>query len=59
MPEENNKVLWRLGKTLHLYFDGIANEPLPKRWVELIHQLNEQDRVRAQSERLRLPRASE
>ena len=57
MPEEKNNVLWQLGKKLHEHYDGIANEPLPKRWVDLIARLNEQDRVRAQSERQRSSRA--
>ena len=26
---------------LHAKFDHVAEEPLPKRWVELIHRLNE------------------
>jgi hypothetical protein len=26
------------------YFDEIAREPMPQRWVDLIHFLNERDR---------------
>ena len=32
-----------LGKLLRAQFAGTTNEPLPKRWVELIHYLNAQD----------------
>jgi hypothetical protein len=30
-----------VSKSLHAQFDQITEEPLPKRWVELIHRLNE------------------
>ena len=33
--------LQHVSKSLHAKFDHIAEEPLPKRWVELIHHLNE------------------
>ena len=39
-------ILQRLGKALHVQMDDITHEPLPERWVELIHQLNEQERTR-------------
>jgi hypothetical protein len=29
-------------------FEDVANEPLPQRWVDLIHHLNEQERIDAQ-----------
>jgi hypothetical protein len=37
-------LLRRLGKTFHLYGDDIAHEPLPRRWVDLIRYLEEQER---------------
>ena len=37
-------LLRRLGKTFHLYGDDIAHEPLPRRWVDLIRYLDEQER---------------
>ena len=36
--------LQHVSKSLHAKFDHIAEEPLPKRWVELIHHLNEIER---------------
>ena len=36
--------LERLGRTLREYYDGIRNEELPQRWVDLIHHLNERER---------------
>jgi hypothetical protein len=33
--------LQHVSKSLHTKFDWITDEPLPKRWVELIHHLNE------------------
>ena len=38
----------RLGKTLHVQLDDITHDPLPRRWVELIHYLNEQERKRSE-----------
>jgi len=37
-------IVKRLGKSLHGRLDDITQEPLPRRWVELIKQLNEQER---------------
>jgi hypothetical protein len=39
-------ILGRLGKALHVHVDDITHEPLPRRWVELIHCLDEQERKR-------------
>ena len=36
-------VIGRLGKALHAHWDDIAHEPLPRRWIELIQHLNEQE----------------
>jgi hypothetical protein len=55
--------IWaRLGKALQRQMD-VGHEPLPRRWVELIHLLNEQERERPslpkgedQVERAALPR---
>jgi hypothetical protein len=48
-PQET--ILRRLGKALHVRLDDITHEPLPKRWVKLIHYLNEQERTREGLER--------
>jgi hypothetical protein len=41
-------ILQRLGKALHIQMDDITHGPLPRRWVELIQYLNEQERTRVQ-----------
>jgi hypothetical protein len=33
------------------HFDDIAREPLPQRWVDLIHFLNERDREQVEAQR--------
>ena len=45
-PQET--ILQRLGKTLHVQMDDITREPVPRRWVELIQHLNEQERKRSE-----------
>ena len=44
-------ILQRLGKALHVQMDDITHEPLPHRWVELIHYLNEQEKMREDVDR--------
>ena len=34
-----------LGKVLHKHYDSIANEPLPRRWVELINYLVQKEKA--------------
>ena len=36
----------QLGKALQVRMDDITHEPLPRRWVELILYLEEQERMR-------------
>ena len=55
MPLVQETVLQRIGKTLHLYIDDTTREPLPRRWVDLIHDLNEEE----QKHSLRKPEAEE
>ena len=38
-------IVQQLSKALHVRFHAIPQEPLPQRWVELIHHLNEQERI--------------
>ena len=38
-------ILQQLSKALHVPFEASTREPLPQRWVELIHYLNEQERI--------------
>ena len=41
------ETIWeRIGKTLRGHDADITHEPLPRRWVELIQYLNEQERAR-------------
>ena len=47
-------ILERIGKTLRGHDEGITHEPLPRRWVDLILYLDEQERKRAER---RQPRA--
>jgi hypothetical protein len=41
--QDQETILQRLGKALHLRLDDITHEPLPHRWVELIQYLNVQE----------------
>lgn len=45
---ELHSILERLGKALHARHDKIANEPLPERWVDLIHYLDDKERQQAE-----------
>jgi hypothetical protein len=38
----------RLKSALHEHFDAVLREPMPKRIVDLIHELNERERQEAQ-----------
>ena len=33
-----------ISRELRTSYDGVANEPLPERWVDLINRLNERER---------------
>jgi hypothetical protein len=44
MPHVHGTILDRLGHTLRMRDDDIAQQPLPHRWVDLIHHLDEQER---------------
>jgi hypothetical protein len=48
MRQGQESVLGRLGKALHIRMDDITHEALPRRWVELIHYLDEQERLRSE-----------
>jgi len=43
-------ILQRLGRTLRGHDEYITREPLPRRWVDLIHFLDEQERKRSQGQ---------
>jgi hypothetical protein len=40
-------VLGRLGRALHVQMDDFTHEPLPRRWVDLILYLEEQEKKRS------------
>jgi hypothetical protein len=45
MPMQTNMTDARqLGKVLHKRYEDIANEPLPKRWVELVNFLDQKEK---------------
>jgi hypothetical protein len=59
MPQARSQIVERLRSALRAQYDAILNEPLPERWVDLIHRLNEQERrERETSERVARPRPS-
>jgi hypothetical protein len=43
MPQARSQVVERLRSALQAQYDAILNEPLPERWIDLIHRLNEQE----------------
>lgn len=57
MRQVQDTILQRLGKALHVRGDGITHEPLPRRWVDLIHHLDAQERRRSQGLRPRPQRS--
>jgi hypothetical protein len=48
MRQGQTSFLERLSKALHLHYDDIAKEPLPRRWVDLIEYLHEEERKRSE-----------
>jgi hypothetical protein len=56
MSDRKAPFSWYLGPTLRDYFDTIASEPLPQRWVDLINHLNELERRRSGQKPEQCPR---
>lgn len=50
MTTQKTAAMWGLGKVLRTYYDGIASEPLPPRWSDLIRGLDNKARRRAAAE---------
>ena len=48
MQQAPTSFLSSITKALRANFEGVANEPLPQRWVDLIHHLNERERIDAE-----------
>jgi hypothetical protein len=44
MLRKKDETIEEIGKGLRREADDIIREPLPQRWVDLIHHLNEQER---------------
>ena len=49
MPPLSQSLLIRLGKTLRARNEPITAEALPKRWVDLLHHLDEQEQQQQSS----------
>lgn len=45
MPLHQSSRFENIGRLLRTQFGQIADEPLPKRWVDLIKHLNERERA--------------
>jgi len=58
-PRTETRAMSRtIGENLHRYFESLAKDPLPERWVELVQRLNSKESrclppKRADSERKR------
>jgi len=39
MPQMRSSIVQFIKSALHAQYDASLNEPLPERWVDLIHQL--------------------
>ena len=48
MREIQDTLIRRITRGLHDQFQENAHEPLPRRWVDLIHHLDEQERERSE-----------
>jgi hypothetical protein len=51
MSGRKDETLVEIGKRLRGQGEAITHEPLPRRWVDLIHHLDEQERKRSQHQR--------
>jgi len=49
MPQIPSSIVEFLRAALHARYDKILNEPLPARWVDVIHHLNDQERDAAKA----------
>jgi len=48
MLQEQETILRRIGNALRGQSEDITHEPMPKRWVDLVHFLDEQERKRGE-----------
>jgi len=49
MPQMPSSIVEFLRAALHARYDKVLNEPLPARWVDVIHHLNNQEREAAKA----------
>ena len=56
MQPTSTSFLELISKALRADYNQVANEPLPERWVDLIHHLNERERAEADRHRRGKPR---
>jgi len=59
MPLVQETILQRIGKALHVYIDDSTREPLPRRWVDLIHHLNDEERPHSEGDQRETKRHSD
>ena len=45
MHLEHSSSIRQIGKLLRLHYNEVADEPLPRRWVDLINYLNAKERA--------------
>jgi hypothetical protein len=50
MGNAKNRADQGLGWLLRAHYDGLAREPLPERWVELIRTLDDKQRLKLKTE---------
>lgn len=48
MLQGHESILQHIGKVLRAQDDDITHQPLPTRWVDMVHYLDEQERRRAE-----------
>jgi hypothetical protein len=57
MPQERDVTVRHLiGTALNTQYNEIADEPLPQRWVDLIHYLDEKERKEREATQARTAR---
>jgi hypothetical protein len=44
MEHASSTFLQLISRALRANYDAVAREPLPERWVDLIHRLNDRER---------------
>ena len=50
MSNETDRANCGLSWLLRVYYDGLAREPLPERWIELMRTLDEKQRLKLKTD---------